>query len=304
MNNHLQKSTAPFRPFFGTFKENSPANFSGCTNFCRAPFEFCGRNFGPLATLQFNTGEQMLIFRLELDPQFASVFQHMLVPRNFFPPEPDLLPQNFREESNGETDKVDCFADDATGSTLMERNNLVNFKNILDNFGLISGLKCNFEKTFIMSTNPVVPDEIVTAIGELEFVLSNSIKFSGFEITREVINEEEYYANLLNKLTAIINFWQRFHLSLPGRINVFKTLLLSQIGYGGCFLNFSEDKVKEIQLVCNNFVLQKLKLSKEKLYSDAESGGVGLINIKDFLIALQATWVGRAHRSTRDCWEG
>jgi hypothetical protein len=52
MNNHLQKSSTPFRPFFGIFKENSAANFSGRTNFCRAPFEFCGRNFGPLATLQ------------------------------------------------------------------------------------------------------------------------------------------------------------------------------------------------------------------------------------------------------------
>jgi hypothetical protein len=51
MNNQLQKSAAPFRPFFGIFKENSAANFSGRTNFCRAPFEFCGRNFGPLATL-------------------------------------------------------------------------------------------------------------------------------------------------------------------------------------------------------------------------------------------------------------
>jgi hypothetical protein len=51
MNNLLQKSLAPFRPFFGIFKENSAANFSGRTNFCRAPFEFCGRNFGPLATL-------------------------------------------------------------------------------------------------------------------------------------------------------------------------------------------------------------------------------------------------------------
>jgi hypothetical protein len=51
MNNHLQKSSAPFRPFFGIFEESSAANFSGRTNFCRAPFELCGRNFGPLATL-------------------------------------------------------------------------------------------------------------------------------------------------------------------------------------------------------------------------------------------------------------
>jgi hypothetical protein len=37
VNNHLQKSSAPFRPFFGIFKENSAANFSGRTNCCGAP---------------------------------------------------------------------------------------------------------------------------------------------------------------------------------------------------------------------------------------------------------------------------
>jgi hypothetical protein len=51
MKGMLQKSSAPFRPFFGKTEENSAANFSGRTDFYMAPFELCGRNFGPLATL-------------------------------------------------------------------------------------------------------------------------------------------------------------------------------------------------------------------------------------------------------------
>jgi hypothetical protein len=51
MNHNLQKSSAPFRPLFSKTKENSAANFSCRTDFYRAPFELCGRNFGPLATL-------------------------------------------------------------------------------------------------------------------------------------------------------------------------------------------------------------------------------------------------------------
>jgi hypothetical protein len=63
MNYHPQKSSAPFRPFFGILKESSAAKFSGRTNFCRAPFELCGRNFGPLATLSICSLQPPLLFR-------------------------------------------------------------------------------------------------------------------------------------------------------------------------------------------------------------------------------------------------
>jgi hypothetical protein len=49
-------------------------------------------------------------------------------------------------------------------------------------------------------------------------------------------------------------------------------------------------------------VLQRIKLGKEKLYADPESGGIGLINIEHFLVAQQAVWIGRAYRSSKDCW--
>jgi hypothetical protein len=94
-----------------------------------------------------------------------------------------------------------------------------------------------------------------------------------------------------------------YRLSLQGRINVFKTLLLAQISYGGCFLDFGAEKINELQALCNNYVLGTLKVSRDRLYSDISSGGIGLIKIEDYLVAQQAMWVGRAFRSTRDCWK-
>jgi hypothetical protein len=107
---------------------------------------------------------------------------------------------------------------------------------------------------------------------------------------------------LIEKILRIINFWTRFRLSLPGRIAVFKTLLLSQISYGGCFLMPDPDQLQQIQTICNDFVLQRLRVSREKMYVAVDSGGLGLINIHDFIVAQQAIWIGRAYRSTRDCW--
>jgi hypothetical protein len=51
VKNTLLKNSAPFQLFFGKYKENSTANFSGSIEFCEAPFVLCGQNFGPLATL-------------------------------------------------------------------------------------------------------------------------------------------------------------------------------------------------------------------------------------------------------------
>jgi hypothetical protein len=47
----LQKSSAPFRPFFEKFTKSSAADFPGPTQLFSAPFVVCGRNFGPVATM-------------------------------------------------------------------------------------------------------------------------------------------------------------------------------------------------------------------------------------------------------------
>jgi hypothetical protein len=107
-----------------------------------------------LSPVQFNVGEQILLFRVELDPAVASVYQHMLVPCSYFIPDPNLVNIDYRFESGGETNKTDCFADDANVTTVLEPGNIRALKNILDEFGNMSGLRCNYEKSFILPTNP------------------------------------------------------------------------------------------------------------------------------------------------------
>jgi hypothetical protein len=46
------KISTPFRSFFDKSDKNSAPDFLGPTEFLSAPFVFCGRNSGPLATLQ------------------------------------------------------------------------------------------------------------------------------------------------------------------------------------------------------------------------------------------------------------
>ena len=77
---------------------------------------------------QYNIGNQIILFRIELDPGVASVFQHFLAPRYSFPivQNTSKINAKFANESNHETDKVEGFADDTTTTIACCENSVQN----------------------------------------------------------------------------------------------------------------------------------------------------------------------------------
>jgi hypothetical protein len=57
-------------------------------------------------------------------------------------------------ESRGETSKNESLADDNTTLLMLESGSLSSLRRILDDFGNISGLRCNYEKTVIVPVGP------------------------------------------------------------------------------------------------------------------------------------------------------
>jgi exonuclease III len=250
--------------------------------------------------LEFNAGDQILLFRIELDPVLASVYQHHFVPRNLFPINYDSIPVQFRSECNGETHKAEGLADDSSASILLEVGSLSRLKTILVEFSLISGLKCNYDKTNVL---PVGPEVLINDdLRESGFNFVNEITLLGFRFDKEGFKSAEMFQEIKHKITKLINIWDRYHLSLPGRIGISKSLLISQLGYIGSIVMPDEDTLKELQSLINKFILGSLKVANERLYMDPSKGGLGLINIKHFLIGLQAAWIKKAENSTRDNW--
>jgi hypothetical protein len=250
--------------------------------------------------ISFNVGEQILLFKIEYDPGIISVFSGNVVPRNKFPLLQEDLHPNFRYESGGETDKTDAFADDATVITLMQRDCLLRLKAILDEFGGISGLLCNFDKTMVMNIGLLAND--VRFLQEIGFSVTDKIKLLGFHLGREGLDYDTMFRNVTRNICAIATQWSRFKLSLPGRISIFKNLMLSQVSYIGSISCPHSDVIEEIQNIMNRFVLGNLKVSRERLYTDPDHGGLGLIELKSFISGLISSWVPLAAKSTRDNW--
>jgi hypothetical protein len=180
---------------------------------------------------------------LEYDPLISGVYVGFLIPRQLvngterfpdiekckevgIPVDPELKHHNR---------KVPAFADDRNGALKRNAENLSRVKEVLLEFGRISGLETNVEKTTLMPIGCLeepLDDDIIN----LGFEIVEEIKCLGVKINNRASNLESNFDPICGKIRQLIGSWDRFNLSLPGKICVAKTMLLSQIGYLGCII--------------------------------------------------------------------
>jgi hypothetical protein len=110
------------------------------------------------------------------------------------------------------------------------------------------------------------------------------------------------FDTILSNIRKKITFWERFCLSLPGRICVIKSLLISPLSHLGSFMMPSKPLLNNIQKALDNFAKGKLNISVSKITISVEAGGLGLFNVEEFLMSQQCCWVFRAKNSCRDNW--
>jgi hypothetical protein len=135
-------------------------------------------------------------------------------------------------------------------------------KTILEQFGSISGLLCNVEKTTLLpiGQNILLDDRI----RDLGFVIVEKVTILGLDINRDGVTNSNFI-RLLEKIRSIIANWTPYNLSLPGRINVAKSLMYSQINYLGCFLHLPAEYSSAIDNMITGFVKGKLNIAKKRL---------------------------------------
>jgi hypothetical protein len=139
----------------------------------------------------FYFAEQILLFKLELDPTLVGINMNLQIP-------PEITLNNspfFMYESGGETCRNESLADDNTTLLLMTEGNLRALKDILNNFGTISGLICNFDKTVILPIG-----KTVTQMNDYAgFSVCDSVKLLGMPINNKLDNTDEIFINLGEK---------------------------------------------------------------------------------------------------------
>jgi hypothetical protein len=249
-----------------------------------------GDNLSPIT---FNFCEQILIFKLELDPLILGI------PRQVIPQVTPVSPYTF--ESNRETAKNESLADDNTVICQIQEGTLFRIKDILNDFSGISGLECNYDKTVLLPIFEPNAEEM-RVIESVGFRSVDKIKLLGCDITRNYDDLQGNFRTIKEKILNLIRFWERFKLSLPGRISIAKTFMVSQLNYLGCVFRPDPDLLSEIQSMLDCFIKKNLNISRERICRPVSLGGLGFFNLSDFLSAQRCSWIFRAYRYTIDNW--
>ena len=108
--------------------------------------------------------------------------------------------------------------------------------------------------------------------------------------------------DILEKVNKQKLFWVRFNLSLPGRINIAKSMMYSQINYLGCILPFDAIQIQHLSILIEDFFRGNLNISRKRMVMTCEEGGLGLFNLGHFLDAQRCAWIKRAN-SLDDYWK-
>jgi hypothetical protein len=143
-----------------------------------------------------------------------------------------------------------------------------------------------------------VPQEII----DLGFAVVTEQKTLGLTINNTASNLNRYFDTKIGKVRSLIGKWGSYNLSLTGRIAISKTMLVSQIGYIGCIITPSCQQMKTLQDLIDSYVTQGTVVARDRLYIKPEEGGLGLINLTDYVTALQCSWVKCCAVKINDSW--
>ena len=154
---------------------------------------------------QYNIAQQVLLLKLELDSNIIEIIPRPICTTPVTEKEASF---NVTPEIKYGMEKTECFADDANACCEQSVTAVDAILGILYNFGMISWLKCNIEKTTVMLIGPKLPD-VEHRIIEVGFNLVERQRVLGFYLS----NETEEFCDInwnktMDKIRLIIEQWK------------------------------------------------------------------------------------------------
>lgn len=196
--------------------------------------------------------------------------------------------------------KLSQFADDTSlildGSEKSLQETLLE----LDWYADISGLKINFSKTHVVwigskkYSNDVLCHDRNLSWGTTKFKLLGV----NFDVNLENMVDCNY-RDKLSQIKNLVNTWSKRNLTLIGRISVVKTLILPILNHLIMTLpNPNDEIVKKIDNLIYSFIWNSPvhRVKKEVLQKSHIDGGLKMINLSAFILALKSTWIRKIFR--------
>ena len=265
------------------------ANTHSCINYngwLSDSFELkCGVRQGcPFSPLAFIIGIEMLAIKFRQENQVKGI------------------KVNSRDVTNTQVNtlKIQLYADDVT-LMLNDENDIQHVFNILNDFGNISRLTININKSQAMwlGSNRDKTEEYLG----LKWV--NKIKILGVYFSNKISASliEDNWQPRIDTVKQFIRNWEKRNLGLLGKICVIKTFLLSQFVYIMQSIALPEKILTEMNTLLFRFLWRKKdcnkkafeKVKRNVVINNTENGGINMIDFKLFQQSCLCEWLLKLH---------
>ena len=193
--------------------------------------------------------------------------------------------------------KNTAFADDATFIMDGSKSTFKNLMQKIDNFGKLSGLKLNSNKSIIMRSGSLTNSNDTFSTGNKFIWTSDHASTLGITFSNDKRQYFEFNLNpKIKDFCNCLNKWKKHKLSLIGKITVIKTFALPKLIYPLTVLeNPPTETIKLIKKHMYDFLWDNKpdKISRQTIIQNYENGGLKMIDIDIFMNSIKAGWVKR-----------
>ena len=199
--------------------------------------------------------------------------------------------------------KIALYADDIT-LFLMNSLDMRYAHQIVNSFSRISGLYINQQKSEIMWLGSSKHSQE----NVLNFVLKRKVKILGIHYCNDKSASQvaENWSERIGNIKRLIRQWEKRNLSIIGKIQIIKTLLISQLVYVMQAITIPESVLTEVNRLLFRFVWRKTdsnrkafeKVKRTVMCGKLEEGGLKMIDLRQMQASFTLHWVVRLCNSS------
>ncbi|KAL9989421.1 hypothetical protein ACROYT_G003968 [Oculina patagonica] len=199
--------------------------------------------------------------------------------------------------------KLTSFADDLT-TFLKDIDSLHKLMHKLKLFGSCSGLKPNIAKTEVLRLGPSQKDVDIYSILNIPKPLEPP-KILGVYFTYDNrLRDRLNFENHIKSVKKLLAQWRRRNLTILGKIQVIKSLIIPKFLYRLTNTTASETIVKEINKIMFNFIWNgQDKIKRLAIINDIDKGGFRMTHLESAIEAQRILFLKRYANDENRSWK-
>ena len=198
-----------------------------------------------------------------------------------------------------------AYADDTT-FFLKDLNSVKAVLGIANIYSKFSGLYPNLSKCEIAGIGVLKGANVALCGMKTLNLVNESIKILGIHISyNKSLQNDLNFCETVKNMCNVLNLWKMRHLTIEGKITVFKSLAISKIVYLSLLTSVPKSITDELKIIQKSFLWgkKKPKIKHQTLCNDFKDEGLKNVDIEHKIESLKCSWIKRLYDENFHEWK-